>query len=132
MNTYMLREIKTRRPKLTITIVESKDIVHTQPIVISPSGYAQSKRTAKDGIVFFGTLVDGNISSNNFIKIDKVDYLVPIRDYGFGEKHFCIYWDPEEGSKGAYKLQDLFQGTGTFALLTMPLEINLDQVVSFG
>ena len=61
-----------------------------------------------------------------------MDVQIPITDNGFGDKHFCIFWDPLEGESGAFKIVDLFQGNGTFALLTRPYKIQCDQAVSFG
>ena len=132
LNSLMSRSITKKAPKLVLSIIETKDIENSSPILITPTGYANSKRNAKDGIVFFGTMVNGNPNSKDLIKISQVDYVITSGEHGFGDKHFCIFWDPMEGRKGAYKLQDLYKGTGTFALLSMPKPIELNQVVSFG
>lgn len=50
-------------------------------------------------------------------------------DHGFGEKHFAIFYDRASNN---FQVVDLFQGTGTFVLLSKPLALESNQVVSFG
>ena len=49
-----------------------------------------------------------------------MDYVLPATHIGFEEKHFCIFWDQEDNN---FKLVDLFNGSGTFILLTSPVQL---------
>ena len=55
------------------------------------------------------------MEKNPVVQINDIDYRVPQTGSGFGEKHFCIFYEPAEN---VFKIIDLFDGTGTFVLLS--------------
>ena len=77
----------------------------------------------------FGTYDGESRRNSDLIDISCCDYIIQTGEYGFGPKHFSIYYDP---SCNSFKLVDLFQGAGTFMLLSYPIIIKANFVISFG
>ena len=60
VNNLISRKITyTDKPKLTLEILESKELDGATQLELNVQGYPQSKRGAKDGCCFFGTLKSG-------------------------------------------------------------------------
>ena len=92
-------------------------------------GYAKSKRSSSDGLVIFGTHDGGEQNQNELINVPCADFVIENGQHGFGKKHFAIYFEPFRNS---FILVDLFQGSGTFVLLSEPTPMSKNKVVSFG
>ena len=116
-------------PFLSLQVIESKELPDVKAINISVRGYAKSQRSTTDGLVIFGTHNGCDQIPNNIVIVPCVDYVIENADFGFGEKHFAIFY---ETSTNEFKLVDLFQGTGTFVLLSEPTPMTNKKIVSFG
>ena len=68
-------------------------------------GYAQSKRSTTDGLVIFGTHKGGAQTPNDLINITCADFVIETEEFGFGPKHFAIYYDSDSND---FKIVDLF------------------------
>ena len=69
------------------------------------NGYEFSRRAQNDGLVVFG-IYDGLMPRlKDLFQFPCVDYIVNIGDYGFGAKHFAIFYD---NSENIFKIVDLF------------------------
>lgn len=124
------REISTKqRPMLDLEILETQELSSKDSILIRTSGLSSSKRKVGDGIVVFGTYGGRVPRDKDLIQIKSADFVVNTGQFGFGPKHFAIYYEPQQHT---YKLLDLLQGTGTFMLLSQAYQITHNSVISFG
>ena len=103
--------------KLRLTVKESNHIALNKVFVINPGGLEGSGRYCKDGYTYFG-------NEQN----QSVDIMLPESE-GVGKMHMCIKYDQ---FKKKYFLRDLGEGTGTFIMITEPVELKHGYVVSFG
>ena len=65
--------------------------------------------------MFFGTANSSSGENTDLKSLSMCDYVVPDKDTGFGNKHFCIFYDHKDNK---FKIVDLFNGNGTFILLS--------------
>ena len=115
------------KPQLSLHIIESLEIAE-KDIIINPQGYFWSERNRIDGVTVFGTY-DGSQGADDLIQISTCDYPVSQCQTGFGLKHFCIFYLPQETQ---YKILDLYSEFGTFFLISQPLQVFSNTTIAFG
>ena len=65
----------------------------TEKIIIRTSGYENSPRALGDGLVVFGTYDGFAPRPKDLMQLKSADYVVKNEKYGFGSKHFAIFYD---------------------------------------
>ena len=75
--------------RLLLKVLESFALPKDTIIPIFPTGYKESKRKIRDGSVYFGVALEGNLQGENFVN----DFVMPSEENGFGKRHFAILYD---------------------------------------
>lgn len=106
-----LTQISPLSAKLKIVVIASSTVKPGTEYLLSPLGYCNSKRQAKDGFCYFGAKKNFYASGR---KTTVNDIIFPL-DSSVIEKHrgqhFCIYFDL---LKDSYVIKDFSLGFGTF------------------
>ena len=109
-----------KAPELNLQVLESKEL-HDTYFKINAKGLITSSRDEDDGYVLFG-------SSYYFMHQIQSDVHAFTSEYGFGGRHFIIFYDTELNE---YFLKDLGEGSGTFVKLEQELKLKNGNIISF-
>jgi hypothetical protein len=100
----IMQEIVEKGKKLQIQVKDGGKIPKGTLFDLDASGYKNSKRKERDGVIYFGCLSKSQADTGNDIEFS-------VEDSGFGSRQFKITYSIDDDE---YFIKDLCEGAGTF------------------